>query len=127
MSVGTLRAELAEALEDLERAFPGQVTPEAQDETGLVVRVSDVALSERWTPRTGELWFVIPYQYPDAAVYPYHVIGAMPTGGLVTALQSVTWRGMAVTQVSLRHNAWDPARDNVVGCVLQTRAWLRAS
>ena len=27
-------------------------------------------------------------------------------------------------QVSLRNNHWDPARDNVVGCVLQVAAWL---
>lgn len=127
MIVGTLRAELAEALEELERAFPGRVTAEAQDETGLVIRFRDIALGERWSPSVGELWFVIPYHYPDAAVYPYHVVGATPTGGLVPALQTVTWRGMTTTQVSLRHTTWDPTRDNVVGCVLQTQSWLRST
>lgn len=125
--VGTLTHELADAVEELEQAFPNRVSVESQDETGVIVRVRDIALAERWTPRSADLWFVIPYHYPDAAVYPYHVIGATPTGGLVIALQPVTWRGMAATQVSLRHSAWDPARDNVVGCVLQTQSWLRGA
>lgn len=125
MSVGALSPELTRAVEELEHTFPNRVVVESQDETGVVVRIRDVALGERWTPRSADLWFAIPYHYPDAAIYPYHVIGATPTGGLVPALQPVTWRGMAVIQVSLRHMAWDPAHDNVIGCVLQTQSWLR--
>lgn len=127
MTIETLPPELANAVQELEQAFPSRVVLETQDQTGVVVCIRDVDLGPRWTPRSADLWFVIPYHYPDAAVYPYYVIGAIPTGGLVPALQTVTWRGMAATQVSLRHNAWNPAHDNVVGCILQTQAWLRST
>lgn len=125
MSTGTLTTEIARAIEELEEAFPGRVGLAEHDETGAVVRILDVPLSPRWTPRTGELWFLVPYHYPDAPIYPYYLIGATPTGGYVPALQPVTWRGRGVTQVSLRHNAWDPANDTAVGCALQSMDWLR--
>lgn len=127
MSVGTLSPELARAVDELARAFPDRVSVEAQDQTGVIVRIRDIPLGARWTPQSGDLWFAIPYHYPDAPVYPYYVIGATPAGGLVPALQTVTWRGIAATQVSLRHTAWNPTHDNVVGCVLQTQAWLRSA
>jgi hypothetical protein len=127
MNIGTLSPELARAVEELDEALPTRVSVESQDQTGVVVRVRDVALGERWAPRSAELWFVIPYHYPDAPVYPYYVVGSAPVGGTVPALQVVTWRGMTATQVSLRHTGWDPAHDNVLGCVLQTQAWLRST
>ncbi len=127
MSAGVSTDEIARAVEELEQAFPGQVTLDVKEEDGAVLGISDVQLSARWTPQTGELWFLVPFHYPDAPIYPYYVVGATPTGGLVQALQSVDWRGTAATQVSLRHSAWDPANDNAVGCALQAMAWLRAT
>lgn len=127
MSIGTLPPELARAVEDLDQVLPTRASVESQDETGILIRVRNVALAERWSPRAADLWFVIPYHYPDAPVYPYYVVGAAPAHGSVPALQAVTWRGMPATQVSLRHTAWDPAHDSVVGCVLQTQAWLRST
>ena len=125
MIVDTLPPELTQAVHELEQAFPGRVTIEAQDPAGLVIELHEVALSARWTPQVCSLWFVLPYNYPDAAVYPYYVTGATPTGGAVPALQPVAWRDKPATQVSLRQTAWDPVRDTVVGCAVQTQAWLR--
>ncbi|MGA8363430.1 MAG: hypothetical protein WB709_02800 [Solirubrobacteraceae bacterium] len=126
MSAQALTPEVARAIQELELAFPGQVTFVGEEAGGAVVCLTDTQLSERWAPREGQLWFLIPYHYPDAAIYPYYVIGSTPTGGIIRGLQEVSWRGMPATQVSLRHNAWDPAVDNAVGSVLQTRAWLRS-
>jgi hypothetical protein len=123
--IGALSPELTRAVDELEGAFPNRLAIESQDATGLVVQLHSVALAERWSPRVGGLWFVIPYNYPDAPVYPYYVAGAALTGGAVPALQTVVWRGMTVVQVSLRQTAWDPSRDTVVGCVMQTTSWLR--
>jgi hypothetical protein len=123
--IGTLSPELSRAVDDLEDAFPGRLAIESQDATGLVVRLHSVALAERWSARVGELWFVVPYNYPDAPVYPYYVVGVVLSGGAVPALQTVVWRGMTAVQVSLRQTAWDPSRDTVVGCVMQTTSWLR--
>jgi hypothetical protein len=114
------------AIEELEEAFPSRVAIEPGEDAGTIVRISETALGEGWSLRMGVLWFVLPFHYPDAAIYPYYVTAATPLGSN-GALQAVTWRGMPVTQVSLRHSAWDPARDNAVGSVLLTQAWLRAS
>jgi hypothetical protein len=117
--------ELTRALKELEQAFPGRVTVVAQDASGAVVRITDIELSPRWSAPTGELWFLLPFHYPDAAIYPYHVTGTAPSGGLLPPLQPVNWRGMNATQVSLRHNSWNPNVDTALGSVRQTLAWLR--
>lgn len=125
MTTLVLPPDVAGAVEELERVFPGRVSVTCEDGAGAIVCLAEIELSERWSPRHGGLWFLIPYHYPDAAIYPYYVTGSTPTGGVVNGLQPVAWRGMTVIQVSLRHNGWDPAVDNAVGSVLQTQAWLR--
>jgi hypothetical protein len=125
VTIAVRSPELTRALEELERAFPGRVTVVAEDANGAVIRIADVELSARWSAPTGDLWFLIPFHYPDAAIYPYHVTGATPSGGHLQALQSVNWRGMSATQVSLRHNCWNPNLDTALGSVRQTLAWLR--
>jgi hypothetical protein len=127
VTVGTLPPDVARAISELEAAFPGLVTVVAEDPTGGVVRIAGLELSARWSAPTGDLWFVVPFHYPDAAIYPYYVTGAKPAGGYVPALQPVSWRSMDATQVSLRHNAWEPAHDTAVGSVVLTQAWLRAT
>lgn len=126
MNAATLPADVAQALEQLDEAFAGRVSTQAGPDGGVVVCVRGVELSARWTPQTGDLWFAIPYHYPDAAIYPYYLTGATVTGGLVGGLQPIEWQGTPAIQISLRHSAWDPARDNAVGSVLQTQAWLRS-
>jgi hypothetical protein len=122
----TRAPEVSTAIAELEAAFDDRVTVEAEEASGVIVRISGVELSARWSPRVGELWLLIPFHYPDAAIYPYYITGATPTGGLIGGLQSVHWRGMAAVQVSLRHTAWDPKVDTALGSVLQTQAWLRS-
>lgn len=125
MTALALPADVARAVDELERAFSVRVSVTCEDGTGAIVCLADIELGERWTPRRGALWFLIPFHYPDAAIYPYYVVGATPTGGVIGGLQQVGWRGMDAIQVSLRHTAWNPAVDNAVGSVLQTQAWLR--
>lgn len=125
MSVATLPAELARAVTELEAAFPGRVQVH-EDQSGAVVAVTGVTLSGRWSSRTGTLWFLIPYHYPDAAIYPFYISGAQPTGGIVEGLQQVQWRGEAAIQVSLRHRSWNPKLDTALGSALQAQAWLIA-
>jgi hypothetical protein len=127
VTAGARTPEVTSALGELEHAFPRQVTVEAEDASGAIVRITGVELGSRWSPPTGDLWFLIPYHYPDAAIYPYYVTGATPTGGFLPALQAIQWRGMAATQVSLRHNGWAPAVDSALGSVRQTLAWLRTN
>jgi hypothetical protein len=85
-------ADLAKGIEELEREFPGRVSVEP-DEAGAVVHISDVPLGTGWNPNVGVLSFLLPFHYPDAAIYPYHVTDATPDSASDNALQPVTWRG----------------------------------
>jgi len=125
VSTLALPPDVARSVAELEEAFPGRVSATCEDGSGAIVCLAGTELSERWTPRHCQLWFLIPYHYPDAPIYPYYVMGATPTGELIDGLQRVEWRGMPVIQVSLRHTRWNPAVDNAVGSALQTQAWLR--
>lgn len=125
MTTAARSPELTRALDELAQAFPGRVEVMVEDASGAVLRIVDVELSARWSAPAGELWFLIPFHYPDAAIYPYYVTGATPGGGNLPALQQVNWRGMPATQVSLRHNRWNPNVDTALGSVRQTLAWLR--
>jgi hypothetical protein len=125
MTAAATSTDVGHAIEELEEAFAGRVTVVSTDSCGAIVRISQTELGQRWSHPHGDLWFLIPYHYPDAAIYPYYVTGASPTGGIIGGLQPVDWRGMPATQVSLRHNGWNPNVDTAVGSVLQTQAWLR--
>ncbi len=118
-----LPAELANGVEELEAEFPGRVLVEP-DEAGAIVHIDGVQLGPGWSPDVGVLSFLLPYHYPDAAIYPYHVTGALPQVA-DGALQQVSWRGAPATQVSLRHNRWNPAHDTALGSVLLTLTRLR--
>jgi hypothetical protein len=126
VSVATMPAEIAGAVAELQAAFPDRVQVH-EDPAGTIVAITGVTLSERWSPRTGTLWFLIPYHYPDAAIYPFYLTGARPTGGIIGGLQEVPWRGEAAVQVSLRHRAWNPKLDTALGSALQAQAWLAAN
>lgn len=126
MTAVALSPEISRAITELEEAFPGRVTVITTDPSGAIVQISQTELSARWSQPHGDLSFLIPYHYPDAAIYPYYVIGATLTGGIIEGLQPVEWRGVPATQVSLRHNGWNPNLDTAVGSVLQTQSWLRA-
>jgi hypothetical protein len=121
-----MSAEISGAVAELQTAFPDRVQVH-EDPAGTVVAIIDVMLSERWSPRTATLWFLIPYHYPDAAIYPFYLTGARPAGGMIGGLQDVGWRGEAAIQVSLRHTAWNPKLDTALGSVLQAQAWLAAN
>jgi hypothetical protein len=123
VSTATLPAEIAGAVAELQATFPDRVQIH-EDPSGAIVAINGVTLSERWSPRVGTLWFLIPYHYPDAAIYPFYVTGAQPTGGIIGGLQQVGWRGEAAIQVSLRHSAWNPKLDTALGSALQAQAWL---
>jgi hypothetical protein len=127
MTTGVRSSEITRALDELEHAFPGRAMIETEDANGTIVRIANVELSSRWSSPAGDLWFLIPFHYPDSAIYPYYVTGSIPTGGYLTALQPVQWRGVAAAQVSLRHNRWNPNVDTALGSVRQTVSWLQSN
>jgi hypothetical protein len=126
MNTAALAADVADALEELERAYPGSISLEPDDVGGIYVTITGIELGGRWTADTTTLTFHLPYNYPAAAPYPYYLPADLDLGGAwPTAPQRIRWRDRDVIQVSLRHNQWDPQRDRVIGCVMQVCAWLR--
>lgn len=128
MNTAVLSEEVARAIEELESAFAGPVTHEPDDVGGAYVTVEKIELGPKWAVEQAPLTLHLAYNYPDAAIYPFYLPdGVVPAdGSMPQALQPVRWRDQAVMQLSLRHNNWDPRRDNAVGAVMQAQAWLRA-
>jgi hypothetical protein len=126
--VTVILTDVAEALEDLEQEFPGDVTHELDDVGGVYVTVDGIRLGSGWTREEAPLTFHLPYNYPAASPYPYYLPSdVIPVADWPSALQRVRWRDQDAIQVSLRHNNWDPERDRIVGCVLQVAARLQAT
>jgi hypothetical protein len=121
-----LSSDVARGIHELEAAFPGRVTDEQDGSGGSFVTVDSIDLGSRWSRSNAPLTFHLPYNYPAGAIYPFYLPGDVtPVSELPPALQVVDWRGARVIQVSLRHSNWDPRRDNAVGAVMQTQAWLK--
>lgn len=123
MSQVSLPTEPAKAVAELEAEFPGRVSVEHND-AGAIVSIEGVELGSSWSPDLARLSFLLPFHYPDCAIYPYYVTGALPQIA-DQALRQISWRGAPAIQVSLRHNHWNPAHDTALGSVLLTLARLR--
>jgi hypothetical protein len=121
-----MAADVGEGVRQLQGAFPGRISFEADGQGGAYVTVADIELGDGWNRATAPLTFHLPYNYPAAAPYPFYLPPEVgPNDSWPPALQRVQWRTGQVVQVSLRHNSWDPARDSAVGSVYQVRDWLR--
>lgn len=131
MTVATLSSELEVAAAELEAFLPGRIGRESEDPEGslFVLTVDDTELGPGWEQAAGRLWIPVPIVYPDAPPYPYYLSGAsrVVPASMAPPLHPVDWRGMQVIQVSLRHNAWNPNSDTLIGCVMQVQEYLRTS
>jgi len=118
--------EAAVAHADLEKAFPGRVTSEPDGLGGAIVAIAGVPMPTGWPLNHSQLMFVIPFNFPAIPIYPYYIpADAAPEGALDQALQRIDWRGQSVLQLSLRHTAWRPGLDTILGSVLQAMDWLK--
>lgn len=126
MSTALLAGDVAQGIQELEQAFPGEVSYSPDASGGAVVAVT-ITLGPRWSQPSAPLSFALAYNYPAGAIYPFYLPEhlVLVDGSWPAALQRVAWQGSSVIQVSLRHTNWDPLRDNAVGSVLQAQSWLR--
>ncbi len=126
MNTTVIAQETARALQQLEEAFPGRISSEPDGLGGALVAIADAQMPTGWPATHSALMFVLPFNFPAIPVYPYYIgAEAAPPGALGEGLQRVDWRGHTVLQLSLRHNAWRPGLDTVVGSVLQAMDWLQ--
>ncbi len=127
MNTTLVAQDAAVALAELENAFPGRVSSDPDGLGGAIVAIADVAMPTGWPLTNSPLMFVIPFNFPAIPVYPYYIpADAAPEGAVDQALQRIGWRGQSVLQLSLRHSAWRPGLDTIVGSVLQAMDWLKS-
>ena len=122
--------EVAEAVEEIRQTFSGhpvEVEDEAQGGAFVIVRGLDVG--ERFKPATTWLGFLIPFQYPEADVYPHFTEASFARAdgaALGTGLTAGSWRGNPAVQVSRRSNRWNPAADTAAGKLLKVIHWMKS-
>ena len=127
MNTMLVAQEVTVALAELEKAFPGRISTEPDGLGGAIVAIADVPMPGAWPARHSQLMFVIPFNFPAIPVYPYYIpADAAPEGALDGALQRIDWRGQSVLQLSLRHTAWRPGLDTILGSVWQAMDWLKS-
>lgn len=97
---------------------------------GAYVTVSPLQFGERWTPATATVEFALAFNYPYAPVYPFYATAALARadgGPWPAALQRVNWRGMNVTQISLRTRRWEPAHDTASTALRFVEHWFQTT
>jgi len=113
------------AVKELQAEY--QVTVEPEDQGGAYVTVDAVDLGPKWQPNTTQIEFVIAYNYPFAAIYPYYARPDLQRAdgrAWPSALQRVSWRGRDLIQVSLRCNRWQPAHDTASNSLRMVIHWF---
>src|SRR5437870_1667724 len=107
--------EVAEAIEEITRLFPGHAVEAEEDgQGGAYVVVGDLNIWNSYIPTSTWCGFQITFQYPRADVYPHFLDGAIrrADGRLHgPGISATSWRDKNVLQLSRRSNRWDPAVD----------------
>jgi hypothetical protein len=120
-----LTAEVADAIGEIEAHYGRRASHEPDGQGGALVVLKEVELPSSWARRKAPLQFVIPFNFPATPPYPYYLPqDVQPPPPWHQAMQPIEWRGAQMIQVSLRNSNWSPARDNIVGCVMQVADWL---
>lgn len=121
--------EVHAAIEEIRSAFPDN-DPEFEEEGqgGAYVIVHNLPLGERYSLATTWLGFLIPFQYPNADVYPHYMDGNLKRrdgNSLGESFSNVTWRGRSAIQISRRSNRWNPAQDNAALKLVKVLQWIQ--
>ena len=127
MTTATLTVEVAAALAEIEGHYGRRVHHEPDGQGGTLVMIDEIELPPTWAGPSAPLHFVIPFNFPAVAPYPYYLPqDVQPPAPWHQAMQPIEWRGMPMIQVSLRNANWRPAQDSILGCLMQVTEWLRS-
>ncbi len=122
---------VAEAIEEIQRAFPSnEVLSEADGQGGAAVIVEGVELGDLYRQADTWIGFRVAFNYPYADVYPHYVradlvrkdgrvLGDGISGGH-------TFCGRESLQLSRRSNRLNPAIDTAALKLLKVVDWLRS-
>lgn len=123
-----MKGSVLEALEELRQAFPENVVAEEDGEGGAYVKISDVALAEIYVQPNTWVGFRIPFQYPQADVYPHFVrpdLARRDGRPLGEAMTSSQWRSDGAIQISRRSSRRDGALETALIKLDKVIEWLR--
>ena len=126
-----MKPDVTQAIQEIRAAFDGYVVDVvAEAQGGAHVIVHDVPIGPAFVPSQTWIGFTIPFQYPDADVYPHFIGGEVQRadgGPLGEALSGpTTWQDRSAIQVSRRSNRWNPATDTAALKLMKVLEWLRS-
>ncbi|MFE4835215.1 hypothetical protein ACFRAU_11115 [Arthrobacter sp. NPDC056691] len=124
--------EVQVALEELRASFPdSSLTVEETGDGGAWVRVEPVPTGPAFPQRETWIAFHIPYNYPEADVYPHFIrpdltrADGQPHGeGFQQPIGCWTGGTIMATQLSRRTNILDSATNTAAGKLLKVLKWL---
>ena len=125
-----MKVEVAAAVEELRRQFPGATVTTTEDgQGGAHVFVEPLELGARYAPTTTWFGFQIPAQYPYADVYPVFM-GAdiRRTDGVAFAAPVTnghTYQGRAAIQISRRSAAAQMGSQTATAKILKVLDFLQ--
>ena len=124
-----MKPDVTQAIQEIRAAFDGhdvEVVAEAQGGAHVIVR--DVSIGPAFKPSQTWIGFTIPFQYPDADIYPHFIGGDVrraDDGPYGQSISVATWRDRPVLQLSRKSNRWNPATDTAALKLLQVLEWLK--
>jgi len=125
-----MKPDVDQAIQEIRAAFDGhdvEVVTEAQGGAHVIVR--DVPIGPVFKPAQTWIGFTIPFQYPDADIYPHFIGGDVRRADEEAhgqAISAAMWRDRPALQLSRKSNQWNPATDTAVLKLIQVLEWLRA-
>ena len=125
-----LTAQVTDAVEDIQAAFPDvEVAVREDGNGGAFVIVDPVDLGAPYAQRDTWIGFQITFQYPYSDVYPHFVRGDLTRiddHGLGDGMSATIWEGRQAIRLSRRSNHLDPTTDNAVLKLMKVLEWLRS-
>ena len=121
--------EVAQALEDLETAYPGGVTCVEDGVGGAPVTIDPVLVGAPYVQESTWVGFHVTHVYPQADVYPHHVradLARLDGQGLGAATSSSSFQGRPSQQLSRRSNRRNAASDTALLKLERVMQWLLA-
>src|SRR6266508_5389551 len=124
-----MKPDVDQAIQEIRAAFDGHgVDVVAEAQGGAHVIVHDVPIGSVFKPAQTWIGFTIPFQYPDADIYPHFIGGDVrraDDGPYGEAISATTWRDRPALQLSRKSNQWNPATDTATLKLVQVLEWLR--
>ena len=122
-----------QAVDEVRTTFKGhQVDANADNDGGAYVKVHDVDVGEKLSPKQVTVAFRITFQHPHADVYPHFLLGKVQRKNgqpLGQGFHDQQWQGrdekLDATMVSRRSNRRDPAVDTPALKLLRVIEWIR--